>query len=108
MVIDVAAAEACTVDDVWRVPAIGGGGAPSRAVRATLMSGQAALTAILERLDVPVVWRADGRLTFFPHDAADRDAVHAAMAAARAVQTHLAVVLRDLGVVVPDRTAISG
>ncbi|GGM41835.1 hypothetical protein ACFFX1_12425 [Dactylosporangium sucinum] len=95
MTIDAASAGACTVDDVWRVPAVAGG---TGEVRAALRSAQATLTAILERVEVPVVWRDDGRLTFFPHDAAELAAVRAAVDAARAVHAHLVGVLRHLSV----------
>ncbi|WP_238006064.1 hypothetical protein KZZ52_52040 [Dactylosporangium sp. AC04546] len=92
MAIDVAAAGECTVEDIWRVPAVA---AEGREVRAALRSAQRALTAILERVEVPVVLRDDGRLSFFPHDAAELAAVRAAVDAARAVHAHLVGVLRQ-------------
>ncbi|MET7392733.1 hypothetical protein ABZS66_04465 [Dactylosporangium sp. NPDC005572] len=94
MAIDVAAVGECTVEDVWRVPAAPVGEA--REVRAALRSAQTALTAILERVEVHVVLRDDGRLTFFPHDADELAAVSAAVDAARAVHAHLVGVLRQL------------
>ena len=102
MTVDVEVPGAFTVDDVWRVPAAIR--ALSREQRPAALgrareAAQSALTAILERVEVPMVWHDDGRLTFFPHDAADVAAVRAAEAAARTVHAHLAAVLRDPGVV---------
>ncbi|MEU7866293.1 hypothetical protein [Dactylosporangium sp. NPDC049140] len=78
-----------TVDDVWRVPPA----MVRRAGRAAL-DAQWTLTAILERIEVPVVVGEDGRLTFFPHDAADVTAIREAQLAARTVHAHLAGMLR--------------
>ncbi|GAA2326912.1 hypothetical protein GCM10010170_002180 [Dactylosporangium salmoneum] len=79
---------ACTVDDLWRVPAA----VVRRAGRAAL-DAQRALSAILERLEVPVLLRDDGRLTFFPHDPADVAAIRAAQTAARTIHAHLQAAL---------------
>jgi hypothetical protein len=89
MTVDVAMPSAFTVDDLWRVPAA----VARRAGRAAL-DAQRALTAILERVEVPVVLRDDGRLTFFPHDPADVAAIRAAQAAARTVHAHLFGIVR--------------
>ena len=89
MTIDVVMPSAFTVDDLWRVPAA----LARRAGRAT-SDAQRALTAILERIEVPVVLRDDGRLTFFPHDLADVATIRAAQSAARAVHAHLVGLLR--------------
>ncbi|WP_432977941.1 hypothetical protein [Dactylosporangium sp. CA-233914] len=78
-----------TVDDLWSLPA----SAACRAGRVA-SDAQRTLAAILERIEVPVLLRDDGRLTFFPHDPADLAAIRAAQAAARAVHAHLAGVLR--------------
>jgi hypothetical protein len=90
MTVDVGTPAAFTVDDTWRVPA----GVARRAGRAA-REAQQALSAILERVEVPVLLRDDGRLTFFPHDPADVAAVRAAQTAARAVHAHLFGVLRS-------------
>lgn len=89
MTVDVSAPAAFTVDDAWRVPA-----AVFRRAGRVALDAQRALTAILERLEVPVLLREDGRLTFFPHDPSDVAAVRAAQAAARTVHAHLLAVLR--------------
>ena len=84
MTVDVVPPSAFTVDDVWHVPAP----VARRAGRAA-PDAQRALSAILERIEVPVVLRDDGRLTFFPHDRADVAAIRTAQCAARAVHAHL-------------------
>ncbi|WP_433079510.1 hypothetical protein ACQP1P_40375 [Dactylosporangium sp. CA-052675] len=78
-----------TVDDVWRVPST----VLARAGRAAA-EAQEALTAILERVEVTVVRGEDGRLTFFPHDHADVEAIRAAQSAARMVLAHLTAAAR--------------
>ncbi|MEV6927716.1 hypothetical protein AB0M46_24885 [Dactylosporangium sp. NPDC051485] len=89
MMVDVVTPSACTVDDLWRVPAA----VARRAGRAAL-DAQRALSAILERLEVPVLLCDDGRLTFFPHDPADVAAIRAAQTAARTIHAHLRAALR--------------
>ncbi|GAA4250768.1 hypothetical protein [Dactylosporangium darangshiense] len=89
MTVDVVMPSAFTVDDLWRVPA-----ALARRAGRAASDAQRALTAILERTEVPVVLRDDGRLTFFPHDPADVAAVRAAQYAARAVHAHLFALIR--------------
>ncbi|WP_433209506.1 hypothetical protein ACQP00_45285 [Dactylosporangium sp. CS-047395] len=88
MAADVGSPATFTVEDLWRVPAQ----VVRRASRAAL-DAQWTLSAILERVEVPVVLREDGRLTFFPHDPDDVAAIEAAQGAARAVHAHLAGVL---------------
>jgi hypothetical protein len=90
MTVDVAAPPTFTVDDLWRVPAP----VVRRAGRVAL-DAQWTLAAILERVEVPVVLREDGRLTFFPHDSSDMAAIRAAQTAARAVHAHLVGVMRE-------------
>ena len=104
---------ACTVDDVWRVRGdwrglraaakrlrSGAAGPDSSAVVAALVDaaaalrhGQELLSAVLERVEVPMTWHPGGRLTFFPHDAADLAAIRAAQATARDIHARLEAAL---------------
>ncbi|MEV4132288.1 hypothetical protein AB0J72_09000 [Dactylosporangium sp. NPDC049742] len=117
-----ATAAAVTVDDVWRVrgdwramreaalrlhdsrraTAAAAAGAPTAAAAtadalrrsaATLCHGQELLTAILDRLDVPMTLHEDGRLTFYPADAEDLASLRRAELAAREIQTALSTII---------------
>jgi hypothetical protein len=88
--------EPVTVDDVWTLrgdPArLDDAAAALRSLAAEfdaaarlLRRGQAGLGQMLDRLDVPVMWRP-GAVTFFPHDDADVAAIGAAMRAAEAIR----------------------
>ncbi|MET7420919.1 hypothetical protein [Dactylosporangium sp. NPDC005555] len=99
---------AVTVDDVWRVhgdwKAMREAAVRLREERratadalrrsaALLRHGQELLGAILDRVDVPMTLHDDGRLTFYPADAADLESLRRAELAAREIQAALSTIL---------------